>query len=313
MDINIIITTMCALFAIVIAGFVAFKLKVINEEFSRQLSRFVINVTCPFMIIASAMGEQMPDKSKIPSVLVVSALTYATLIPLAYLLPRLLCIKSRSTNSGQTDIRGMYSFMLCYGNVIFIGLPIVASIFGPEAVFYACILNVCNTLTVFVVGMMFVSGESLKGGFNYKLLVSPPMIGVYISIIIVCAGWHTPKALAMPMTLLGNMTVPASLVVIGASLANIPTRRIIGPPMTFVVCAIKLLLLPMLLYTIVTALGFDQRIAAINMMLISMPVANFGTMFCLKLGKDDTLMSQGTFWSTVFSIFSIPLLAWLML
>lgn len=305
MDFEVILTTMCSLFVIVIAGFFSHRSGLINEEFERRLSGFVIQLTCPSLIIASTMGDKMPDRNHIPVLLLVSTITYAILISLAYVLPLLMRVKN--------DLRGMYSFMLTYSNVGFIGYPVVASIFGQDAVFYACILNVVNTITVFIWGVMFISGDSLKEGFRFKLFLSPAMVATYISVLIVAFDIHTPKAIAMPLTLLGNMTVPASLIVIGASLAGIPARKMVGTPQIFMMCVLKLLLLPVMMYYIISACGIDTRISAINMVLIAMPVASFGTMFCMKMGKDETTMSQGTFWSTLLSVASIPLLAMLIM
>jgi hypothetical protein len=301
MDFQVIATTMCSLFVIVIAGFFSHKRGIINEEFERKLSGFVIKVTCPALIISSTMGDKMPDREHIPMLLLVSLLTYVILIPLAYIQPVLMRVKP--------DLRGMYSFMLTYSNVGFIGYPVVASIFGSDAVFYACILNVFNTITVFIWGVMFISGESLKDGFRFRLFVSPAMIATYISVIIVILNLHTPKAIAMPLSILGNMTVPSSLIVIGAALAEIPTRKMVGTPHIFIMCFLKLLVLPLLVYYAMITIGIDIRISSINMILIAMPVASFGTMFCMQMGKDETTMSQGTFWTTLLSLVSIPLLA----
>lgn len=303
MDFQVIATTMCSLFIIVIAGFFSHKRGIINEEFERKLSGFVIKVTCPALLISSTMGDKMPDREHIPILLLVSLLTYVILIPLAYVQPIIMRVKR--------DLRGMYSFMLTYSNVGFIGYPVVASIFGSDAVFYACILNVFNTITVFIWGVMFISGENLKEGFRFKLFVSPAMIATYISVVIVLLNLHTPRAIAMPLTILGNMTVPSSLIVIGAALAEIPTRKMIGTPHIFIMCFLKLLVLPLLVYYAMLAIGVDARISSINMILIAMPVASFGTMFCMQMGKDETTMSQGTFWTTLLSVASIPLLAML--
>ena len=303
MDFQVIATTMCSLLIIVIAGYFSHKRGIINEEFERKLSGFVIKVTCPALLISSTMGDKMPDREHIPMLLLVSLLTYVILIPLAYIQPVLMRVRR--------DLRGMYSFMLTYSNVGFIGYPVVASIFGSDAVFYACLLNVFHTITVFIWGVMFISGENLKDGFRFRLFVSPAMIATYISVIIVVLNLHTPKAIAMPLSILGNMTVPSSLIVIGAALAEIPTRKMVGTPHIFIMCFLKLLVLPLLMYYAMIFIGVDTRISSINMILIAMPVASFGTMFCMQMGKDETTMSQGTFWTTLLSVVSIPLLAML--
>ena len=300
MDVQTVAIQMVALFLLVIAGYVSRKCGLMGQDFDRKLSNFVIQVTAPCLVIASTMGDVMPDRSHILPLLGVGAATYAVLISLAYVLPRFMPVK-------ESD-RGMYSFMLTFANVGFIGYPIVASIFGHSAVFYACILNAPNTLTIFVWGVMFVTGDK-AGKFNPKLLLSPAMIATYISIVIVAFGWKAPEFIAQPFTLLGNMTVPAALLVIGSSIGGMPVKQMAGSIGIYIMCVFRLLLLPVGLFYLFRLFGVDAQIDAINAVLIGMPVASFGTMFCMKYNKDTTVMTQGTFLSTVLSVVSIPLLA----
>jgi len=300
MNILSVVTQMVVLFFIVIVGFASHKLKLLGGDFDKKLSNFVIQVTCPCLIIASTMGDTMPDRSHIPALLGIGVITYVVLNTVAWLLPKVMPV--------AREERGMYSFMLAYANVGFIGYPIVASLFGHSAVFYACILNAPGTLAVFVWGVMFITGQKTKG-FNWRLLVSPAMISTYVSIVIVATGWHAPTFIAQPMTLIGNMTVPAALLVIGSSIAGMPAKRMMGSRGTYVMCLFRLLLIPVGMFYLMELLGFDSHISAINAVVVGMPVASYGTMFCLKYGKDETVMAQGTFLSTLLSVLSIPLLS----
>ena len=300
MNIEAITTQMVVLFIIVIAGFIAHKCKIMGGDFDRKLSNFVIQISCPCLIISSTMGDTMPDRSLIIPLLIVGTLTYVFLIAVASFLPRLMPVKKED--------RGMYSFMIAYANVGFIGYTIITAIFGSSSVFYACILNVPNTISIFIWGVLFVTGTK-AGKFNWSLLYSSPMIATYISILIVATAWKAPTFISQPFTLLGNMTVPAALLVIGSSIAGIPIRRMMGSVGTYVLCAIRLFLVPVSVLYLGRLVGVNPTVAGINAVLVGMPVASFGTMFCLKYGKDETVMSQGTFWSTLLSVISIPLLA----
>ena len=300
MNIVSVITQMVVLFLLVIAGFASHKCGLMGGDFDRKLSNFVIQVTCPCLIIASTMGDVMPDRALILPLLGVGIITYAVLIGLAYVIPKFMPVKRED--------RGMYSFMLTYANVGFIGYPIVASIFGHSSIFYACILNAPNTLTIFIWGIIFVTGQK-AGSFNPKLLYSPAMLSTYISIIIVATGWKAPSVIAQPFTLLGNMTVPAALLVIGSSIGGMPFKRMTGSRGTYVMCLFRLLLIPLGMYYLIELIGINPHVSAINAVLVGMPVASFGTMFCMKYDKDPTVMTQGTFLSTLLSVVSIPLLA----
>lgn len=299
MNIESVAAQMAVLLIIVVAGFSAHKLGLMGGDFDKRLSDFVIQVTCPCLIVSSTMGDTMPDRSHILPLLAVGGATYAILIALAYVIPRYMPVRREN--------RGMYSFMLTFANVGFIGYPVIASVFGQSAVFYACVLNAPNTLTIFIWGVMFVTGR--KGeSFRWRLLFSPAMAATYLSIVIVAAGWRAPEIVARPFTLLGGMTVPAALLVIGSSIAGIPAKRMTGSRGSYVMCAFRLLILPLGMYYLMTAAGAGHLIASVNAVLVGMPVASFGTMFCMKYGRDETVMTQGTFISTLLSVPSIPLL-----
>ena len=134
--------TMGMLFLIVIAGYIGGKTHIMTQPLSKGLSGLIVTMTCPALILASTMGDTMPDRSLILPLLLIGTITYVILLFFATHLPKLMGIKK--------DEQGLFSFMLAYGNVGFIGYPVVASIFGPEAVFYASVLNVPNTITVFI-------------------------------------------------------------------------------------------------------------------------------------------------------------------
>ena len=300
-----IITQMLILLLLVVAGFISNKCGLTRGDFDRKLSNFIINVSCPCLILSSVMGDTIPDSSLIVPLLLVGFVTYAVLFGVSWLLPRYFV--------RQADIRGMYSFMLMFGNVGFIGYPVVASIFGHEAVFYASLLNVPNTLFIFVVGTVFVLGDGQKMRFNPRTLYCPAMIASYLSIAIVALGWEAvPRVVAEPLHLLGNITVPGALLVIGSSMAQIGRHHILGSPRTYAMAALRLLVIPIAVYALSRAVGVDETVNRINTVLIGMPVASYGTMFCLKYGRDEGEMVRGTLITTILSVVTIPLLTFLL-
>lgn len=298
-----IISQMVILLLLVAAGFITNKFGLTGGDFDRKLSNFIINVSCPCLIVASVMGDTVPDRGMIIPLLAVGFATYIVLFGISWLLPRYFVKRD--------DVRGMYSFMLMFGNVGFIGYPIVASIFGSEAVFYASLLNVPNTLFIFVVGTVFVlGGQKLR--FNPRTLYSPAMIASYVSIIIVVMGWEQmPRVVAEPFRLIGGITVPGALLVIGSSMAQIGRHHILGSPSTYIMAALRLMIIPLTVFLMSRLAGVDETVNRINTVLIGMPVASYGTMFCLKYGRDETEMVRGTLVTTILSVVTIPLLTML--
>lgn len=295
-----IVTQMIILFILVIVGYCLSKKQLMDEEFDRKFSNLVINVTCPCLILSSVMGDTLPDKNFIVPLLVIGFATYVVLIGAAFLLPRYLFV--------QPAERGIYSFMLAFGNVGFIGYPIVASIFGSSAVFYASILNFPSTLLIFVFGTLFISGGQGKMRFDWRTLYCPAMIASYLSILIVVTGWVPPRVISTPFVLLGNITVPAALLIIGASIARVPIRKMFGNLSIYLMSALRLMLIPLLILYLSRLFHVDDTIAHINVVLAAMPVASYGTLFCIKYKRGEMVMAEGTFITTLLSVLSIPLL-----
>ena len=296
------IVVMVTLFAIVIVGFIAGKLGYMGGDFDKRLSSLVVDITCPALILSSTMSGQLPDRKMILPLLLISLLTYILLTGVALLVPRWL--------TKRRDDEGVVGFALMFGNVGFIGYPVVASIFGHEAVFYAAVLNVVNTFAVFTIGVMLIMGGRGAYTFRMKVLWSTPMLAAYMAILIVALGiGDVPRVISQPLTLIGQITVPAALLIIGSSMSHLSARTMLGNSTVYTTTVFRLALLPLALFFLFSALGFRQLVVNINTVVIAMPVATYGTILCLKHGRDTTLITEVTFITTLLSVITIPLVA----
>ena len=290
------------LFALVVVGYIAGKLGYLGGDFDRQLSRLVINITCPALILSSAMNGTLPDRRYILPLLGISVITYLILTGAARFLPRYMTTR-------QED-EGAFGFAMMFGNVGFMGYPVVASIFGHQAVFYAAVLNVVNTVAVFTVGTILITGKNEVEGrhFQKKVLYSTPMLAAYLTMLIVALEIdNIPTVISQPLTMLGNITVPAALLIIGSSMSQLSLRMVLGNRTVYLTTIMRLLVVPLSMYYLCSAIGFSETVVNINTVVIAMPVATYGTILCLRHEKDATLMTEVTFITTLFSMLTIPL------
>ena len=297
---------MLTLFALIVVGFVAGKLGYLGGDFDRQLSRLVINITCPALILSSAMTGTLPDRRYILPLLLISTITYLLLTGAGFLLPRYL--------TKDKTAQGPIGFALIFGNVGFMGYPVVASIFGHEAVFYAAVLNVVNTFAVFTIGTMLITGASSdRERFEKKVLYSTPMLAAYLTMAIVALRIdNIPTAVSQPLTMLGNITVPAALLIIGSSMSQLSLRTMLGNQTVYATTFLRLAILPVGIHFLMKLMGFAPLVVNINTLVIAMPVATYGTILCLKYGKDTTIITEVTFITTLASVMTIPVLVMLL-
>ena len=294
---------MLTLFAIVVVGYVAGKLGYMGGTFDKRLSKLVIDITCPALILSSAMTGELPDRRLILPLLGISIITYIILTGVALTVPRYLTRKKED--------EGAIGFAIMFGNVGFMGYPVVASIFGHEAVFYAAVLNVVNTFAVFTVGTMLITGKNEVEGsrFQKKVLYSTPMVAAYLTMLIVALEIDPiPGFISQPLTMIGNITVPAALLIIGSSMSNLPLRAMLGNIPVYTTTLMRLAVVPLVIYYLGHALGFSPFVVGINTVVVAMPVATYGTILCLRHGKDTTFITEVTFITTLLSMITIPLL-----
>ena len=108
--------------------------------------------------------------------------------------------------------------------------------------------------------------------------------------------------------MLGNITVPAALLIIGSSMSQLSLRTMLGNRTVYLTTLFRLALLPLAVHYLTSAIGFSSYVVSINTVVIAMPVATYGTILCLKYGRDTTMITEVTFITTLLSMLTIPLL-----
>ena len=304
MDILHIITQMMMIFGIVLVGLFAAKRNLWAGDLDRKLSIFIMNISMPALILASVMGKDLAfENSELISLAVVAVVNYVVLIGLAYLIPHLFKVNKARL--------GISRFMLAFGNVSFIGYPVCDAVFGPKAVFCASVLNIPFNLLVFTIGVSFINGGKAKSAFSPRLILSPCVVASLIAVVIAVARIQMPTPVGQWFHLLGDLTTPCALLIIGSSLSHIPVRDMLGNRFVYSMTLLRLFILPLSVGGVLALMGVNPFVSDVAVVLSAMPVATNGIMLCLQYGKDERVMTQGLFFTTLLSVVSIPLVAYL--
>ena len=304
MDFLHIVTQMLMIFGIVLVGLASAKRNLWAGELDRKLSVFILNVSMPALILASVMGKDLEfEASEVLTLGLVAVVNYVILIGLACLIPQIWHV-NRSR-------QGLARFMLAFGNVSFIGYPVCDAVFGPKAVFCASVLNIPFNLLIFTIGVSFINGGKAHSAFSPKLVFSPCVVASLIAVAIALMGISVPEPVGQWFHLLGDLTTPCALLIIGSSLSHIPVRDMLGNRFAYAISLLRLIVLPLVVGVVLRLLGVENFVANVAVVLSAMPIATNGIMLCLQYGKDERVMTQGLFLSTLFSVVTIPLIAYL--
>ena len=301
-------STMVILFIIVSCGFIARKLKWTDDKFDAGLTKLIMNISCPALILDSVLGNtNLPDAPFILNILLISIVAYVGILILAWVAPKIYRAPRESL--------GAHQFTIAFGNTGFIGFAVVGAIIGSNAVLYASMYNIVFNLVIFSFGAYFVQASgSVKLTARERLttmvsqLRSPAMIACFIALVLALLGiTDLDGMIGRTCDMLGAMTPPASMLVIGSTLAKYNFGEMFGNWRTYPTALLRLLAVPALFYFIGSFFTTDTYMLGILALENGMPAAALGTMFCLTYGGDLKTMSQGMFVTTILSVVTIPL------
>ena len=304
MDFLHIVTQMLMIFGIVLVGLASAKRNLWAGELDRKLSVFILNVSMPALILASVMGKDLEfEASEVLTLSLVAVVNYVILIGMACLIPKIWHV--------NLSRQGLARFMLAFGNVSFIGYPVCDAVFGSKAVFCASVLNIPFNLLIFTIGVPFINGGTARSAFSPKLVFAPRVVAALMAVVIALMGISVPAPVGQWFHLLGDLTTPCALLIIGSSLSHIPVRDMLGNRFAYAISLLRLIVLPLVVGVVLRLMGVDRFVANVAVVLSAMPIATNGIMMCLQYGKDERVMTQGLFLSPLFSVVTIPLIAYL--
>jgi len=300
MEILPIFEQMLVLLILLIVGVVAAKCGIMDEDTTSRFTNFTLLIPQTCMILGSVINTDLDvTPGRVFVILGVGCIMYAILVAFSFLVPLLYRCKPGD--------RGIYSFMTIFGNTGFMGIPVVGAIFGGAASFYAALLNIPFNLLAYTLGIAMLNSNGERTKIQWKLLINPPMIAAFIAVLLLCVDFRAPVPLARSIDMLGDMVVPCSMIIIGASLGTQKVKNVFGDWHVYAFAPVRLFVVPVLLWGIMHLIVKDAVLLGTITVLGAMPVASFATMLSIRYGGNVQMASRSVFVTTVLSVLTIPL------
>ena len=149
---------MLILFTVVLLGALARKLHLMNDAFDALLSKLVMTVALPGMILNSVLGNtNLPDSNTILMLLVCSTVLYCFICLFAWVFVRVVY------RGVPKPAQGAHAYLISFGNTGFIGFAVLGAIMGNDAVLYGAVYNIPYNVFMFSVGMLFIASTGTEG------------------------------------------------------------------------------------------------------------------------------------------------------
>lgn len=297
----VLLEKMAMLVILLALGYLCARLKIVGPEFNKGLSKLIINVFLVGMILSSVINKEMDMSGKDTAIgFLMMIVSMAICLGIGMISPRLLRIKDGD--------KGMYRLLVTFMNNGFMGFPLVAAIYGENAVFFASLSNIPFNMLLYTVGVMQLQSGDEKAQLKLKNVFNAPLIATVLAAIIFVFKIPMPALVDDTMDTLGAATVPLSMMCIGLSLGAVPIKDAFIKPRLYGLSFMRLIVCPVVVWFVLHFFITNPMMLGVIVVLASCPSAVICTILGIEYGRDGIESSEAVFLSTMLSVITMPIL-----
>ncbi len=290
------------MFLIMAVGFICGKVKLITPEVNRGLSTLALMLVNPLTTFTSYQRDYSDEIAvNLLYTFLLALIAFAVQIPVSILLIK----KSRKEFAIER-------LSILLSNCSYIGIPLVQSMYGNDGVIYLTAFVTVFHLVTWTYGLSLMSGErNVKK--MLRNMVSPALVAVLLGAVCFFVRLRLPQIIVTPMTRIADMNTPLAMLIAGSTLAQTDVVKALKRVSTFVICALKLVVLPLcVLLMICNAryFGVPTEIITVVQIAVSCPTATIITMFSHRFQRNSVYSSEIFTVCTLLSVVSIPFVLW---
>lgn len=322
---TLVFSKVLSIFLIIGVGFLANRRGILPESSNQFLVDLLILITSPCMILTSIAGKELTADTLLLTVQAfVCAVLYFLLLSLAGY-----TLFGKILRFSPHDDIPVYVMIFVSMNCGFMGFPLTLSLFGDDILYIMVIINIAHTFYLYPFGELQLklycgnssdsddrsegSERSQRSRHMHSLrnaasaAANPCTLAAVAGLILLIAGIHLPEFLFSGMEMIGDATVPLSMLLVGMKLGNSNFRRLFQNRRLLLTAGLRMFVLPVIMFLIVNPLPLatDLKVALI---FASCFASGVGIVPVISMEhKNALLASEGVALTTLFSMVVIPI------
>ena len=307
----VVFTKVLEIFALLGIGFVANRKGILPSSASPYLTNLLLVIATPCLIVTSIASKELTQDTIKETIFVMGAniVFFAVGAIAAMLLMRALNIEPK-------EDRGVLSVVVCSVNSGFMGFPIALMIFGQEGLYYMVICNM--VLTFYLYSLAFIQiGSRDKGKRSFKEIVKPMMnlcmLSAILGAFLLFTGIKIPAPLFEVMELLGDATIPLSMILVGMLFGESDLKSTIKDKRLLKVTFLAMVVWPAVVFAIMFFVPAAPMPKAMFVFSVAFPSAAVVPALAQRQGMNAKLAAQGVTFTTLVSMITIPVMALLLM
>ncbi len=298
-----VLTQVLALFAIIIIGYILFKIKALPENADRALSRVLAVVVSPALCFNSFSKNLSLEviSSKLPYILFgLGTLVFSFIIGI--LLSRFF--------AKDTYSKIIYTYSLTISNFGYMGYALIGGIFGEEMLANMIIFALPFSIAIYVIGYPVLTGHNK---ISAKYLINPVFIGTLVGAAVGLSGIKLPNFAVNVASSLSSCMGPLAMLVTGLVIAKYDILSLINKKRIYLVCLIKMVVMPAIIVLIMRLLHVENDIIIIALGTTAMSLGLNTVVYPASCGQDTTMGASMALISNVLGVITIPIMFMLFL
>ncbi len=304
MSFSVTFTNVLMTLLYILPGFILCKARKASAQHLPTLSAILVYICSPCLVISNFMRLEYSPRQSVNMVL----FFFITLVLQAIFMMTLYFLLRKKYDDSSYRIVTIGSVL---GNVGFFGLPLMKALLpgNPEVLCYSSIYVISMNILVFTMGVYCLTRDTRYLSLR-AALITPSMAGMCIGLplYLLGLGKFVPQPLVNGLELLGTMTTPLCMVILGVRLATVSLKKLFSRPFVYLACLGKLVVFPLFCYALVRLLPVDETIQTSVFILSATPCASI-ILNMAELHRSETELSANcVLLSTLLCIVTIPLL-----
>lgn len=303
---SIVLPIVAPVFAIIVLGLAAGRLRYLGEGADRALIEFVFRVSIPALLLRTIIVA--PPVAGSPLAL------YGAFFGAIAIVWITATVASRVLLGRPAEDWASFALGSAFGNLVLLALPITLRALGPEAATPIAILFLLEFPVMWIAATIqhqvaaSRAGASLAGALietGHQLLRNPIMLAIGAGAFWRATGFGLEPVVSDTLELMGRAAAPASLFALGFSLARFRFREDLAA--AGLIVALKLALLPVAAWVFAFhLLPLPPLWAAVVVLFAAMPTGNVAFLFASKVDRAVAPVSMAIAISIVVSAVTIP-------
>jgi len=291
------------MFLMMAVGIIVKKIGIIGKEGQKNLTDLVIYVILPSNIIKSFMVE---FSLKI-------MYTFGKVLIIAVLI-QVLCslVGHFMYNKIEPARKKCLQYATICSNAGFLGNPVAEGVFGTMGLTLASIYLIPQRIVMWSAGISVFTQSPDKKTLFKKVMTHPCIVSCIIGIILMVTQISLPSFLNSSLITLSSCNTALSMIVIGMILADIDLKKMADGTVLYFT-AIRLILIPLVVYIPCRLLGVDSMITGVCVLLAAMPGGATTSILASKYDGDTIFATKCVVFSTLASLITTPVWSFILM